>query len=91
MDWSVDMYLQANQGSEAVSFYTKIGFEKMDTNNYNVLPPAWLNPDCQLYIIYMDDATNKREAVHRHDQDDIPYSEESFLHLYKLSKKFAAV
>src|SRR5688500_9802131 len=64
MDWSIDMYLQANQGSEAVSFYKKISFEKMDTNNHTELPSSWFDPECLMYVKFVTDAINRREAEH---------------------------
>lgn len=39
--WEIDMYLQANQTSIAINFYTKLGFEKMQSNSVMNLPEKW--------------------------------------------------
>ena len=65
--WKTDVYLQANQAQEAVAFYKRVGFGKLDSNSVEELPEAWRDkvnskdvPD--FYIKFVDDATNSREA-----------------------------
>ena len=41
LGWSLDVYLQANQLAQAVSFYKIIGFTKAASNTLEELPETW--------------------------------------------------
>jgi len=87
-NWSTDIHLQANQGTVAVNFYKKIGFQKMKSNNFNELPKEWQDiTTSNMYIKFVDDATNVKEAEEIAKRDNTPYSTDYFLHLFKLTGK----
>lgn len=89
--WKIDVYLQANKSQEAVLFYKKIGFTKMNTNLVDELPEAWHDKVNNtkikdLYIKPVDDATNLREAEERSKAEGkSKVSQSDFMHLYKVS------
>ena len=65
--WSTNIYLQANQSSAAVKFYTAKGFEKAEANVTTLLPLNWrgrvnLDNIPNFYLKFVDDDTNLQEG-----------------------------
>ena len=78
LGWNINVFLQANQNSSAVQFYTALGFVKMASNNLEELPAEWVpqvsEREPRMYIKFVDDETN---AIGAHPN--------KWLHLHKLS------
>ena len=85
----IDIYLQNNQSSGSVDFYTKLGFIKTFTNSVDNLPPEWQdcgnNPTKQdFYLKFVTNDTNKSEAKQRAALNGTAVNKDEFLHLYYL-------
>ena len=88
--WSADVYLQSNQFTSAVRFYTQVGFKKMDSNDITELPDPWhsaVNKKeiANFYIKFIDDKTNEAEALRRAKVNKEEVNLLEYLHLYKLT------
>ena len=66
LGWSTNIFLQANQNSPAVNFYTKLGFVKMKSNNVSELPITWApyinNSNAPMYIKFVTDENNHHDT-----------------------------
>ena len=66
LGWSTNIFLQANQNSPAVNFYTKLGFVKMKSNNVSELPITWApyinNSIGPMYIKFVTDEINQHDT-----------------------------